>query len=500
MLDMPIKPTLRPFRKYALPDFLWLLTMLHDRPLSEGPGATATAIEIGQREFDRAYGHRVFHGCLTDWEAIPGRRRRSVIALLQKQGIYNAVAPESLAHSLALYPKAPGRWLFAPRIKLGLVPAKDEAEGHLGTLALLAGDSHLPLATHAIFLWIRSLVTTRTLRHDGNPVFTQIMPRYPHAVNDAERSIAETTLRAMFLSGFYQRPEAAQSEAWAQRFWQANLRLFDCCYEQREPNDPPDTEKSNQATESFRKLEHQFLVASQETDCDLWDSDRHDVLTGMTWRSLRIADHMISHPALWSEEHGYASLRALFETWVQMNWMLQVEAKRPTVWSEFKDYGRGRNKQLLLHTRAQAQKAEGRPKELLDGLQEMIEREVNQDQNEDFQAISTAPTFIEGKSLQAMAQEAGLGEFYDGMMIPSSSALHGDWSALDEWFLDRCVHPLHGPHALPRLRPAPESCEKIPFVAEHYATWTLKSYYKAFGYRIPSPSKDRSDASPGGQD
>jgi hypothetical protein len=44
-----------------------------------------------------------------------------------------------------------------------------------------------------------------------------------------------------------------------------------------------------------------FLLAARESDPDLFDPDRHDCLTGMTWRVLRIAHHLISHPAQWSE-------------------------------------------------------------------------------------------------------------------------------------------------------------------------------------------------------
>ena len=69
--------------------------------------------------------------------------------------------------------------------------------------------------------------------------------------------------------------------------------------------------------------------------------------TGMTWRALRIACHLIGHPAQWSEEHGYSAIRGLFEAIVQIRWMLAVEETRPTVWPEFKDYGRRRTKATL---------------------------------------------------------------------------------------------------------------------------------------------------------
>lgn len=496
MLDLPVPPTLREFRKHALPDFLWLLTMLQARPLAEGPGPTAQALKLGQEAFDHStrLSGRVFHGCLTDWEAVPKRQRKALLAKLRQLGIYEAVVPESLAHSLAIYPDAPAGWLIAPRLEAGLAPSLEMAEDHLAKMVVLAGDSHLPLATEAIFVWIRGLVLSGKLRHDGGPVFGDILPRYPDRVDQAERSIAETTLRAMFLADFYGRPDSARSEDWAQRFWRANERLFDCYAEKPELDDPPDLEKARLAHEKLQSLMDKFLEASGDTECDLWNPDRHDVLTGMAWRSLRITEHMVNHTALWSEEHGYASIRALFEAYVQMTWMLHVETDHPNVWHEFKDYGRGRNKALKIHTEEQAAQATGRSKELLDGLLTKLEREVNRDTNEEFQAISTAATFVEGVSLQQMAKEVGMGSLYESTMGPASSALHGDWSALDDLYLDRCVHPLHGPHALPRLKPASESNEKLPFLAEKYATWTLGAYYRAFSYNVPPEDEGPSAA------
>jgi hypothetical protein len=105
-------------------------------------------------------------------------------------------------------------------------------------------------------------------------------------------------------------------------------------------------------TARCQRLQYRFLTAARDIDPDLWDSDRYDVLTSMTWRVLRIACHLIAHPSQWSEEHGYSAVRSMSEAIVQMRWMVAVEGARPTVWHEFKDYGRGRTKALKLHTEA----------------------------------------------------------------------------------------------------------------------------------------------------
>ena len=504
MRDLPVQITLREFRKVALPDFLWLLTMLHARPLSAGPGATGRALDLAQDAMKRAHARGavagdlapVFHGLLTDWERVPKQERAEVLAEFRRLGLYDDVVPETFAHALAVYPDAPGRWLIEPRLQDGLVVSLEEAEKLLWELVRLGGSSHQPLATHAIYLWIIALVKMTRIEHGGEPVFIDILPRYPNNVTDAERGVAESTLRAMFLPAFHNRPEAVETLEWCRRFWRANRALFECYRKEPEPPDPTDLEKVEIAVDRCVQLQREFLVAARDTDPDLWDSDRYDVLTGMTWRAIRMASHLIGHPAQWSEEHGYPAIRGLFETIVQMRWMLAVEETRPDVWHEFKDYGRGRTKALKLHTKEALQKATGKPKEILEGLLPKLEEEVNRDISEDFQDISTASTFIDDKSLFAMAEEVGMGDLYHSTMGPASSATHGDWSALDDLFLDRCLHPLHGRHAIPRLELAAESDERLPFLGETFARWALDAYFKAIEYHPPAGSENGAKSVP----
>lgn len=497
MRTLPIEPTVREFRKFAFPDFLWLLTMLQERPLSAGAGPTGRALDLGQVAFGRAFARGafsedqepVFHGLLTDWERIPEIERVEVLEALRGGGIYGAVVPEGFAHALAAYSDSPGRWLIDPWFATGLAPSLVEAEKHLWETFRLGGRSHQPLATHAIYLWLRGLLLMGRVHFPPEPVFVDILPRYPNDVDEAEGRIAESTLRSMFLSLVAAGDERPESLDWCKGFWRANRSLFDCLRETPAPHDPTDWEKVEIGTARAHRLQWRFLKASQAVDPDLWDPDRHDVLTGMAWRVLRIAEHLTAHPSQWSEEHGYAAVRSMFEAFVQVTWMLKIEDDRPSVWAEFKNFGRGKNKALKLHTEEALAKATGTPKELLEGVLAKLEKDVNRDVDEDFQDISTAGTFIDDMTLAAMAEEVGMGEMYGSTMGPANSALHGDWSALDDLYLDRCVHPLHGPHALPRLEPAEESRETLPFLAERFSRWVFNAYVKATGYEEPTEAE-----------
>lgn len=75
---------------------------------------------------------------------------------------------------------------------------------------------------------------------------------------------------------------------------------------------------------------------------------------------------------------------------------------------------------------------------------------------------------------------------YHSVMIPASSALHGDWAALEDLVLDRCVHALHDHHAIPRAEYAEESSEQLPYLAESFAQWSFDEYCRAMAYQLMS--------------
>ncbi len=500
MLNLPIPPTLRPFRKVAFPDFLWLLTMLRLRPLARG--ATTQALDAGQAAFHRAHergalgGDRepVFHGLLTDWERVPDRERNELVDEFRRLGIYDAISPEPLAHVLAAYDDAPGRWLAQPHFDAGLVPDLVEAEEHLWETMRLGGDSHQELATDAIYLWLRGMVMTQRISfHPDDPGF-KALRNYENPVSEGERKLAETTLRASFLS--FQAAELEGSlagGAWCERFWRANGRLFRCLTVPAGEASPPDQDHLAQGAARLYRLHYQFLRAAADIDPDIWNHDRYDVLTGVVWRALRVAAHLVSHPALWSEEHGYPSVRSLFEAYVQLKWMLSVESSRPAIWDEFKNFGRGRTKALMLHTEEVIGRTEGEPHAILERLLPKLRADVNRGVSEDFQDISTAGTFAADKGLLDMSREVGLEDMYHSVMIPAGSALHGDWAALGDYVVVRCRHPLHDQHAIPRTEYAEESSEQFPYLAASFARWSFDEYCKAMAYEPLSDEQAEAD-------
>jgi hypothetical protein len=49
-----------------------------------------------------------------------------------------------------------------------------------------------------------------------------------------------------------------------------------------------------------------------------------------------------------------------------------------------------------------------------------------------------------------MADTIGLGDDYRFIFAPASSSFHGEWSAVEQFALERCMNPLHRGHRIPR--------------------------------------------------
>ena len=74
------------------------------------------------------------------------------------------------------------------------------------------------------------------------------------------------------------------------------------------------------------------------------------------------------------------------------------------------------------------------------------------DWGEEFTPVSVESTFA-GKSMRALALEAGLDSLYRNVYQNASGVQHGEWWALEEYALQRCLNPLHRFHWIPSAEP-----------------------------------------------
>lgn len=401
----------------------------------------------------------IITGSLTSLEAVPEDKRGAVLEALEKADLYHVAVSEDFAHSLAMYPDAPGQWLLGPWRRRGIAVDWEKAQAHLKRVILACADGRTPASTGAKHVFFRAYARSGKL-HLGPAIDTaKLLTRYPNGLSEHELERVDAFVRAGFLALIRVNDTRVTGRlAWAQAFWRKNWSIFPCS-QPAAATPPSDSDKhDNEALYTFadqmsaqrKEIEDRFLRGAETTDPDLYSPDRYEVLTGLVARSLRLLEGAIRSPLLWTDEYGTPLLRSIIEAKIVLHWLIKRQDQ--ALFEAFKDYGRGHLKLLALHVRDYLATMEESPPALVE-YAEALGRQVNEDASEEFQDIDLSTSFA-GVTIRDMAIEAGLKRDYDLVYSPASSSTHGEWTALDRYALERCTNPTHMWHRVPR-RPKP---------------------------------------------
>ena len=283
--------------------------------------------------------------------------------------------------------------------------------------------------------------------------------RYPLRTTVEETAKVESFIRATFgaieAASESDRGTDHTQATWAQTFWRANRRLFPC--ERREAprvSPQPDDDARAAAKSAVQEviadveaLRERFIQLADTTDPDIYDPDRYEVLTGLVARVLRYLSVYVGYPPLWTMEHGAPLLRAVVETRIIVGYLGRAESETD-LFRRFKAYGMGHLKLLKLHFEEYLA-ADKDPREDMIAYVDYLKALVNQDIMEEFQDINLGGNFA-GKYMRKIATEVGLEREYRLLFAPASSNVHGEWSVIDEYALERCRNPLHMGHRIVR--------------------------------------------------
>ena len=449
-----------PWAQDLLPDMLWLSSQLAD-------GSDESLLRCGRLldAVDEAVGpdrdgfpeHWFLTGRLVDFEAMPENRRRTVIECLIDRELYDLVVPDDFAHSLGMYPAAPGSWLLEPWRARGGSVDPEAAYRHLRSVIGASMDGREPVPTRAKMIVFRQMIKHQRVSFAAGVAgdALEALTRYPKQVTDEERKRAESFVRASFLSFAGVRAEEdTRATQWAARFWRSNWRLYPCEWPEKpvladvvsdEERDEFDA-AADQIRSAVEELQQRFFALAAQTDPDLYNPDRYEVLTGLIGRLLRYLAVFVRYPPLWTMEHGAPLLRAVVESRIVFRWLLLKDSD--DIYQRFKAFGRGRLKLLKLHFEEYIEGMDDPPKQLLE-YAEYLNMLVNQDMMEEFQEIDLSGTFS-GIDMRKMAYEVQLERDYRLLFAPASSNVHGEWTVIDEYVLDRCRNPLHRNHRIVR--------------------------------------------------
>lgn len=428
-------------------------------------------------------------GRLTSIERIPAEIRDEIVEALRRHYRFAELLPREILGVVRLYDDLPGRWLLVdPWLDLEAEDVEASMNHLARAMVTVVGDRHLnALVKAATFGW---LILANRLSLPAEAV--EVLLDYP--ANEEKRAAADAMILSSFLAFKAVDVQAdasigEQREAWAARFWNANRELSACMPEkevQARPeadNEKPagddavgggtsdqgdsaegatggaDEEAQEPGGTSIGELVETYMSRlgsiagafweafyDQDLTLNLYRPARSEVLAGMAARAIRSVAAAIRAPHMWTGEHGAYVMRLLFETRVVMLWLLAQDDD--AVFEKYQDYGRGKRKLHKRHLESLAEElGESTPDELI-GVLEMLETRTGGEWAEEFQEVSVEGTFS-AKSLRAMAEEVGELDRYNHLFQNLSGVTHGEWWALEEYALQRCVNPLHRFHFVP---------------------------------------------------
>lgn len=405
--------------------------------------------------------HWLLTGRLSNFEAVPEATRARVLGEMRRRDIYDTIVPEDFAQALGMYPSAPGRWIIQPWLDAGMRIDPESARRGLEEVTAAAMGGQNPVATRAKASVFRQYVHAGriSMPSELRDEWRDVIVRYPMKTTPEETSKVETFIRASFgaMEGAREEKESGGegSSAWPQTFWRSNWSLFPCRRHEAPRAQPILSDDHEAAVESayremkadIKALHGRFLQLADTTDPDIFNPDRYEVLTGIVARVLRYLNVYIGYPALWTMEHGAPLLRSVVEARIIIRYLAVADVDSD-IFRRFKAYGMGRLKLLKLHFEEYLA-AEQDPHEDMIAYVEYLEALVNQDIMEEFQDINLGGNFA-GKDMWRMAAEVGLEREYRLLFAPASSNVHGEWSVIDEYALERCRSPLHLRHRIVR--------------------------------------------------
>lgn len=492
-----------PWLRDTFPDMAWLCSLVShhgDRGmllaakfLDRAESVIDAAATDGRADKPKDF---LLTGELTSFEQVPEVLRSEILHALQTDGLYDECLPWVLARALGKYADMPGAWLLEGWRGRALITSPDEPEKYLAKVVIDSSHGQSAVATRAKTMILRArfkagkIFLTREIAEEWG----EILPRYPSRVTEDERRRIEPSIRATFLAfaGDKYAPSSggvdSPSLAWAKYFWRQNWTLYKCTTHNEQPSDNEDSSRDviiaarREWQAELAEIQKKFDETAQRTDPDLYNSDRYEVLTGITLRMLRSLSVLIRYPALWTMEHGSSITRSLIESRIVLKWLIQQND--PALYARFKDYGRGRLKLLKLHLEEYRDSLDN-PSPDLDRNIEYLNALVNQDIWEEFQDISIEGNFA-GVDTRKMADQVGLLSEYRLLFAPASASVHGEWAALDQYVLTVCENPLHRWHRIPRddldIRLGPELVESALSIGYQLAD----DYSHAFPNNGPS--------------
>lgn len=475
LMTLPSPMSAVSYTRDFLPDLLWIASLSHKgAEFSDVYKALDVLDELfppARVERDGKKTMEYVDGRLSSFAYVPHDVRPAAREALREKTPW--ALPEDLGHAILLYPECPAVWLYE---EWGEGRSVDPEIGvrYLKSLLTAFWDRSAVVSTR-----LRMTVIARMLKAGQLPVprsMAEEWSKYPSNLSEDDQRKVEAGARASYNLQASRDFAPPAAYPWAEYFWRQNWKISTCDWiETGTPWDSLDGEDGEEDEgemedllapsapgppsqarfelvhtgwlAAVRALGDELRLREERAELDLWEPIPDEVRLGLASRQFRLLSELIEDPQLWSSTSAAHLLRSVVETRIVLAWLLQKDDF--DLYRRFRDYGLGKNKLYKLHIEDYIEKHGGTDE--LHKMRETLDREVNAEIMEEFQAIDLGGNFA-GISIRDMAKEASLETLYSLNYQPLSAEAHGEWSSLRAHDLVTCVNPLHHFHRIGRFR------------------------------------------------
>jgi hypothetical protein len=433
-------------------------------------------------------------GRFTSLETTRAELRQRVVDALSSTIEDADVLPDPLLAVLRLYDELPGRWLLVdPWPERDLAVSLEDARSMLTqSIVACVGDGHREAMLK--FVGITWAVITKKFRADSATIeMLKTYPRDPSTVGAAD-SVVRASFGASKGAEYYRDPALRdRHRGWAELFWRSNWRLTPCLL--REDPEPAESGSAGSGGENdvardhvvaVHQLYRDFLDGFFRADLDLHEPAQHEVIGGLITRAVRSTVAYLRSPHLWSGEYGSGLTRLLAETEITVSWLAQGGTER---YAQYQAYGRGKAKLMKAHMVNLAGQFNDAPPEMLTEAIEHLNQGLGGDWGEEFVTVNLDSTFS-GKTVRTMANETGLVDLYRHIYQSASGVTHGEWWAVQDYAMQRCMNPLHRFHWVLSMEPVGGN---EALLAEYWVTKLAELVGLALDELHPEDSKGTAD-------
>ncbi len=183
---------------------------------------------------------------------------------------------------------------------------------------------------------------------------------------------------------------------------------------------------------------------------DLSVSEVHEVIGALVARQVSLSIQLAGAPQIWNGHVAPLILRSMVDTYITLAWIFEDPLDRSR---KFIAYGRGQDKLVLEHHKAQLV-AEGKKPEEVPYIKNM-EDMLNTQRFTFLTEINIGSW--SGHDVRQMAEQSGCLDLYRFAYVPFSAPTHSMWNHLVRYNLRLCTNPLHRYHRVPTIRDDPSS-------------------------------------------